>query len=220
MQNETLNQTEHRILLLRWLSTLFMRELTLKEVENYKNNAGKELLEQFQEAFPEAIELEQIKQLLHNRQPSADTTLDFASAFSWLFHGVGGPKSAPPHQHAWSEASDGTQMQCIDQCLKLMAECKMGLEPCCTEPADHAAIQLEFLAYLEENSYLNPDKSWDEYHEKFIRDHINVWFPQFLNACENNDRSKFYASLASLTRRILQLPLTPDWTSNNAAKAS
>ena len=199
---------ESRLLALRWISALFARELTPEDVESYRNGEGKRLIALLRKALPDAVELDSIHKFLNSGQTPEATALDLAGAYSWLFHGVGGPKSAPPHQHDWSEQSDGTQMQCIAQCLELMSKCDLGPSKQTDEPVDHVSTQLEFLGYLEEKSASHPDGPWSEYRDSLIRAHLDEWLPLFLTACERNDRHGFYAAVANLTRWLLQDVLT------------
>ncbi len=192
-----------RQLTLRWLSALFARELTADDVESYRSGDGKTLLDTLQSELDEGTALEAIRKRLNASQSASDTALDLAGDFAWLFHGVGGPRSAPPHEHDWSEASNGTQMECIDQCLSLMGKCGLGPSPKSGETVDHISIQLEFLGYLEEQAISNPNGPWNEYRDTLIREHLDTWLPLFLNACKNNDRHGFYAAVANLTERLL-----------------
>ena len=202
LMEEPINAMD-RPLALRWISALFARELTPEEVQSYRTGQGRVLVDELAAAFPDAEELEHIRTILDSPEPPLDAALDLAGAFSWLFHGVGGPKAVPPHQHDWSEMSDGTQMECIDHCTKLMARCGLGPSQESGEPADHISTLLEFMGYLEQQSTTDPEGPWNGYREELIRNHLSPWLPHFLTACERNDRSGLYAALAGLTRRIL-----------------
>nr|WP_321256565.1 molecular chaperone TorD family protein [uncultured Pseudodesulfovibrio sp.] len=220
MLKEKKNTMINRPLILTWIATLFARELTLDDVESYRNGKGRVLLDTIAGEIPEAVELERMRSILQGPGTSEDTVLDLAGAFSWLFHGVGGPKAAPTHWHDWSEESDGSQMNCIDTCAELMSRCDLGPALESDESADHVSVQLEFLGYLEARSASDPDGPWSEYHDQLVRDQIDAWLPYFLTACERNDRNGFYAALASFTRRVLSDSLTGSANSIHAAHAA
>ncbi|MBG0790283.1 MAG: molecular chaperone TorD family protein [Desulfovibrionaceae bacterium] len=199
----TPNSPATRQMALRWISALFARELTADDVESYRSGDGETLLDTLQSELDCGEAVEPIRSRLNDSQPASDTALDLAGDFAWLFHGVGGPRSAPPHEHDWSEASDGTQMECIDQCLSLMGKCGLGPSPESGETVDHVGTQLELLGYLEEQAVADPNGPWNEYRDTLIREHLDKWLPLFLDACENNDRNGFYAAVAELAGRLL-----------------
>ncbi|NDV18662.1 hypothetical protein GO013_04410 [Pseudodesulfovibrio sp. JC047] len=210
----------NRPLILRWIAALFARELTVEDVESYRTGEGRELFTVITQDVPDAVELETMRRVLTGPQSSEDVALDLAAAFSWLFHGVGGPKAAPTHWHDWSEASDGSQMACIETCAALMARCGLGPALDSDESADHVSVQLEFLSYLETQMALEPDGPWLGYRDRLVSDQLNAWFPHFLRACEQNDRSGFYAALAGLTRRVMPDGFTGTPNSTQAADAA
>lgn len=203
MSREEIQSTARSPLILRWISRMFARELTSGDLESYRAGEGRAFIEMLQSEYPEAVELGRISCILDGPERTDVAALEFASSFSWLFHGVGGSKAVPPYQHDWSEASDGSQMECIGRCMELMSQCGLGPAHASGEPADHISVQLEFLSYLEEKALSEPDGPWHNCRDQLLREHLSVWLPLFLTACEQNDRNGLYASLAGLTRRFL-----------------
>ncbi|WP_243545853.1 TorD/DmsD family molecular chaperone [Pseudodesulfovibrio tunisiensis] len=203
MSNTQHSTSVNKPLMLRWLSAMFARELTPEDIRSYRSGQGKAFLDAWHDTMPEADELARLEKKLNGPETPEDAALEFASAFSWLFHGVGGPKAAPTHQHDWSEDSDGTQMRCVAQCEQLMAACGIGPSQESGESADHVSTQLEFLGFLEEKSVSEADGPWDEYRARLLREHVQPWLPHFLEACERNDRNGLYSTLARLTRQVL-----------------
>jgi len=67
------------------------------------------------------------------------------------------------------------------------------------EPADHLAVELEFLALL---AALPQDEARrQDYH--FLLDHLKLWLPDFLARVEENDRSGFYRGAAGYAKRVM-----------------
>ena len=71
------------------------------------------------------------------------------------------------------------------------------------EMPDHIAVELEFLALL---ASLGQDGALEE-DRQFIRDHLKLWAPAFLDRVGKNDRSGFYQAVSRQAGKLLGLAL-------------
>lgn len=75
---------------------------------------------------------------------------------------------------------------------------KYGME--CNEPADHIAVESEFLAWLHGRAAEDIDarKDFD-----YLLGHLQQWSEPFFKTVEENDRLGYFRRSAGLARRIL-----------------
>ncbi len=77
------------------------------------------------------------------------------------------------------------------------------------EPADHVALELDFLGNLIVRS--NEIDNSDEFElalseqKQFIEQHLLTWIPQFCAKCRQFDEFGFYAAVAELLLAFLKL---------------
>ncbi|EKD37917.1 MAG: hypothetical protein ACD_75C00938G0005 [uncultured bacterium] len=76
---------------------------------------------------------------------------------------------------------------------------KYGIES--TEPADHIAVESEFLAWLHGRTAGDADARKD-FH--YLLGHLRKWTDPFFNKVEQHDRLGYYRLCAKYARRILE----------------
>lgn len=92
---------------------------------------------------------------------------------------------------------------------------KEGLQVDLKEPADHIAIELEFMYYLITNEIdaikSNDLKSANSYLNKqysFIQRHLSQWVPEFTNSIITNTKSEFYKKMATALNLMIEESLS------------
>jgi len=92
---------------------------------------------------------------------------------------------------------------------EIMAEHNLVVNQDLKEPADHIAIELDFLGNLiirsnETESGEELEKSF-EVQQQFIEQQILTWIPKFNVKCHDVDEFGFYAAVSSLLMAFCQL---------------
>ncbi|NDV23323.1 molecular chaperone TorD [Desulfovibrio sp. JC022] len=199
-----LNFEEQRTVAYRWLSSLFMRELNREQLDSYR--AGEN------SRFPETVSaftgkneaLERVTSEL-GKTHTDDSILDLASEYGRLFLGAGGPLAVPPYESFFTSESNTTHQQAETEVSKLMAEYGIGVNGSFTEPADHVAVLLEFMAFLSTEQEETEDTTVAFARSKsFLETHLLNWIPDFANTCKEVEPEGFYTSAAELTADFLQ----------------
>ncbi len=125
-------------------------------------------------------------------------------AFCKLFMGLGGPRSAPPYESAYTGDGRLYQKPALEM-GKLLS--KQGLAPSedFPEAPDHLALELSLMEETLRLAGLTEDK--DDI--ALIRDlHTRLlgWVPNFAGACAAHDPTGFYAKASQLLLTFLKLP--------------
>lgn len=78
-----------------------------------------------------------------------------------------------------------------------------GLEISRSEPADHIAFELEFLAYLGDTWEMEPERN-RSIAQQMLERHLGAWVAEFADTVRESELSMFYSNLALLTRNTVQ----------------
>ncbi len=131
-------------------------------------------------------------------------------AFCKLFMGLGGPRSAPPYESAYT--GDGRLFQEPAREMDKLLQ-QQGLAPSeeFPEAADHLALELSLMEETLRLAGLTEDRN-DIALVRDLHTRLLSWVPNFAGACAAHDPSGFYAEAAKLLLTFLKLPhpkLTP-----------
>jgi anaerobic sulfite reductase subunit A len=149
---------------------------------------------------------------MRGRDP-AQVQLELAADYAGLFLGVGGTP-AHPSESVYRSSTHLIMQKARDDVLEIYR--KMGLEKTAnfTEPEDHIAVELQFMAFLARQTVdaLKADKALDaaEYLEaqrSFLTEHLCRWAPQFSKDILKNARRDFYKAVAQITAGYLTMDL-------------
>lgn len=210
----TLNSVDHLshadtwILMCRWLSTLFAREISPDTLKDYRQGDGKAFLEVLANESAFRPEIKKLQKIIGQEKSSSDLALALAADFGFLFHGAGGPQSVPPYESAYT-SDKGSLFQAAEKQTRKILE-KHGLSTCedIHEPADHIAVQLELLAHLGEASQkamaAENTQTLKNEMAAFLENHLLNWVPIFRDHCARQDPGGFYAALTRLLHTFLQ----------------
>jgi TorA maturation chaperone TorD len=72
-----------------------------------------------------------------------------------------------------------------------------------SEPADHVAVELEFLAFLSHMMGKAADDGALQTDYEFVLDHLKAWTPEFFKRVQQNDKSGFYRKISEYTGRLV-----------------
>ncbi|WP_321504461.1 molecular chaperone TorD family protein [Breoghania sp.] len=125
-------------------------------------------------------------------------------AFCKLFMGLGGPRSAPPYESAYT--GDGRLFQePAREMEKLLQKQGLAASEDFPEAADHLALELSLMEETLRLAGLTEDRD-DIALVRDLHTRLMGWVPNFAGACVAHDPSGFYARAAQLLLAFLKLP--------------
>lgn len=217
---ETLGQlisaSDNRQALYSFFARIYARELTqdfLKEL------AGKRNLWLSLAQDPEVRGTEMAEGLMtlaeyaskSNEQDSDTIQLELAAEYAGLFLGVW-KVPAHPSESAYKNPEHLIMQKPRDDVLRIYRS--MGLEKASeyTEPEDHIAIELQFMAYLCEktstalrNGNLQEAKKSLEVQRDFLNKHLGSWVPKLAADILKAARREFYKAVAKITKGYVEM---------------
>lgn len=205
-----LSHADTRILIYRWLSTLFARELAPETLDEYRHGAGKIFLKNLLTIPGFESEIKTLQEIIGQELNTSDLAIELSSDFGYLFHGGGGQQSVPPCESVYTSSKQTTFQEAEQETRRLLEECGLGVSQNIREPADHIAIQLELIACLDEKSTKaesNGKESADLFlmrQKEFMEEHLLNWVPLFCKKCVEHDPGGFYSALVQLMTTLLK----------------
>lgn len=191
-----------------WLSSLFAKELTEENLAQYQSPEIRSFLGGLGENESLADAVNRVVDGLNRLMDRQDAQLELSADFCDLFLKTDKYGALP-----YASLYLGDSGLLNDEPAKVMAELmqKHGVvvDESLNEPADHLAIELDFLGNLiiRSNQSGNEEEleaAFIEQHE-FIQTHLLSWVPQFVAKCQKFDEFGFYAAIAALLLAFLEL---------------
>nr|WP_158162529.1 molecular chaperone TorD [Vibrio mimicus] len=183
-----------------WLSSLFIKELSEQDITHYHSAEIRTFLSGLADEESLADDVRSLIDALNRLQDRQDAQLELAADFCDLFL-KSDRDSALPYASVYTDKGllNGKPAQ---QMRELLAAHEVKVDQNLNEPADHLAIQLDFLAHLvistnqlEQNSEVNAAL---QVQSDFISQHILTWLPVFVERCTQFDTFGLYAAVARL----------------------
>ncbi|ENM5751884.1 molecular chaperone TorD [Vibrio mimicus] len=183
-----------------WLSSLFIKELSEQDITHYHSAEIRTFLSGLADEESLADDVRSLIDALNRLQDRQDAQLELAADFCDLFL-KSDRDSALPYASVYTDKGllNGKPAQ---QMRELLAAHEVKVDQNLNEPADHLAIQLDFLAHLvistnqlEQNSEVNAAL---QVQFDFISQHLLTWLPVFVERCTQFDTFGLYAAVARL----------------------
>ncbi|TXZ09298.1 molecular chaperone TorD [Vibrio mimicus] len=183
-----------------WLSSLFIKELSEQDITHYHSAEIRTFLSGLADEESLADDVRSLIDALNRLQDRQDAQLELAADFCDLFL-KSDRDSALPYASVYTDKGllNGKPAQ---QMRELLAAHEVKVDQNLNEPADHLAIQLDFLAHLvistnqlEQNSEVNATL---QVQSDFISQHLLTWLPVFVERCTQFDTFGLYAAVARL----------------------
>ncbi|MFM2589364.1 molecular chaperone TorD [Vibrio sp. TBV020] len=199
---------EQRAEIYWWLSSLFATELTEENIAQYQSPEIRTFLTGLGENEQLKPAITRITDALNRLMDREDAQLELAADFCDLFL-KSDKDSALPYASMYIGKSGLLNDTPAKEMEALMAEHGVEVDKKLNEPADHIAIELDFLGNLIVGSNKSEDESQLEEafkaQEAFIQQHLLSWVPQFSNKCQKFDEFGFYSAISTLTVAFLEL---------------
>ncbi|WP_372841673.1 molecular chaperone [Phaeovulum sp.] len=206
MKDQTVKPTAlpERATLLRWLAGVFAKEQTPETLAALGTDASNALLREAADAAGLRDELGGLLALVATRPDVGPFALDLATDYARLFLGAGSRGITVQPYESYHTNPRGALFQEATGAMEALLR-EYGLAASGTkEPADHVAVELEFLAQLTADLAEGGEPRAAVLRDKLLREHVLVWVPGFCNACIERDRQGFYAAAARLLQSLLR----------------
>ncbi|MEM1994309.1 MAG: molecular chaperone TorD family protein [Nitrososphaerales archaeon] len=196
-----------RATLYSFLSTIYSKELTavaISELKNLDINILTTVLEE-----PDIIKgVELLKQYINNLEGRdlKEVEVELAVEYANLFLGVQQIVPHPSESVYLSEEHLLMQKQ-RDEVVEMYRQIMVEVLPDFTEPEDHIAVELAFMAYLSEKTATSLEQNkidealqYIKYQKRFLDEHLTRWVPMLCRDILNGAKTSFYQGIAMITR--------------------
>lgn len=191
-----------------WLSSLFANELTEENIAQYHSAEIRAFLTGLGENAALKPAIDRVVDALNRLMDREDAQLELAADFCDLFL-KSDRDSALPYASMYIGQSGLLNDTPAKEMEELMAKHGVAVEKELNEPADHLAIELDFLGNLIiRSNELEQERHLEDAlkeQEAFIQQHLLSWVPKFSAKCQTLDDFGFYSAIASLTSAFLEL---------------
>lgn len=205
---ETKAFNEKRAEIYWWLSSLFAKELTQQELDSYHSQEIRTFLTGLGENETLKPSIDKLVDALNRLQNREDAQLELSADYCDLFL-KSDKNAALPYASMYIGKQGLLNDVPAQEMAALMSKHGIAVSESLNEPADHIAIELDFLGNLViRSNELEQEKHLDDAlieQESFIQTHILSWIPQFSAKCDQYDEFGFYASVAQVLVAFCQL---------------
>lgn len=192
-----LNET--RASLYWWFATLLSKELEKEQLASYFSGEAADFIKQL-ELEPEfTIPVQKLKSALMTILPNNRPELELAADFSQLFL-TDAKKGAPPYASVYISETGQLFEKPHQDMLLLFKQQGLAIDPDFNEPADHIAIQLDYLG----NLILKDADTISAAQVEFIEQKILNWLDLFVEATSKVNNSGFYQAVCLLLQAYIK----------------
>ncbi|EKO3389561.1 molecular chaperone TorD [Vibrio fluvialis] len=191
-----------------WLSSLFSKELSDKEIEQYHSPEIRAFLTGLSENAGLKAAVTHLVGALNRLLDRDDARLELAADFCDLFL-KSDKDSALPYASVYLGKTGLLNDTPAQEMADLMKQHGVAIHDSLNEPSDHLAVELDFLGHmiirsneLEKQSHM--EQAFSEQAE-FIQSHLLSWVPTFATRCQSLDQFGFYAAVSELLVAFLKL---------------
>ncbi|WP_371186779.1 molecular chaperone TorD [Thalassotalea maritima] len=188
-----------------WFATLLSKELTQSQFTGYANSEGANLLNQLALEPMLRKDVDAIKQSLAKLNLHKHPYLECKAEFSQLFL-MDNKTGAPPYASIYLSEQELMFQQAHNEMVALLKQQGLAIVDEFNEPADHIAIQLDYLGNLVLATLQASDsRQVCKQQLDFIENKILIWLPLFLARMTRINNSGFYQNICQLLHSYLLL---------------
>lgn len=191
-----------------WLSSLFAKELTDENIDQYHSAEIRSFLAGLGEneslTGPVNKMVDALNRLMDREDAQSELSADFCDLFL-----KSDKHGALPYASMYIGKSGLLNDEPAKEMAELMMKNGVAIDKELNEPADHIAIELDFLGNLiirsnERDQEESLEAALSE-QAQFIQTYILSWTPQFAKKCQQADEFGFYAAASALLVAFLEL---------------
>ncbi|PSV28426.1 MULTISPECIES: molecular chaperone TorD [unclassified Photobacterium] len=199
---------EQRAEIYWWMSSLFARELTDADLHEYHGGEMYTFLSGLGMTEELKAPVEAFREVINQSNTRPDEQLELAADFCGLF--LSTPKTgALPYASMYVGTSGLLNDKPAQDMNVLMNDYAIAQRKEFNEPADHLAVELDFMGNL---IIMANQQETEEKREElmqaqlsFINTMLLNWLPLFVKECQNRDQFGFYAAAANLLLAFCKL---------------
>ncbi|MEH6452895.1 MAG: molecular chaperone TorD [Psychromonas sp.] len=184
---------ESRASLYWWFATLLTKELDKQQLALYFSGQGLQLLDQLSEEATFDASVKQIKSALVTVLAIKQPELELAADFSELFL-TDAKKGAPPYASVYLSKTGQMFEQPHQDMIAIFKKQGLAVDPNFNEPADHIAIQLDYLG----NLIMQDGDNVSDKQITFIEESLLSWLGLFVAATTKVNNTGFYQGVCQL----------------------
>lgn len=193
---------ETRASLYWWFATLFTKELDKDEFTRYSTGEGRAFIQQL--AADDELQhgalamLNALNQLSVLQYPELELAADFSQVFL-----TDKKAGAPPYASVYLSDSGLMMQQPHQDMVALLQQQGLAVTKDFNEPADHLAIQLDYIGnvIMRDAEQVSPEQI------HFIEEQLISWVPQLAQASHKVKNSGFYQGACDLLTQFLKADL-------------
>ncbi|WP_375322648.1 molecular chaperone TorD [Aliivibrio logei] len=209
--NELTAFNEQRAEIYWWLSSLLANELTEEQLEQYNSFEVRTFLSDLGKTPELASSVNELVEKLNKLQARDDAQLELSADFCQAFLGSD-KNSALPYASIYLDKSGLLNAKPAQDMRELLEKYKIAQKAEFNEPADHIAIELDFLGNLIlMTNQQTSEEDFEAYMSaqlSFINKQLLSWTPKFNHICKERDEFGFYAAVTTFLVTFLQLDVT------------
>lgn len=209
--NELTAFNEQRAEIYWWLSSLLANELTTEQLEQYNSFEVRTFLTSLAETPTLATSMNALIEKLNQLQSREDVQLELSADFCQAFLGSD-KNSALPYASMYLDKAGILNGKPAQDMRDLLTQYNIAQKAEFNEPADHIAIELDFLGNLiVMTNQQSSEEDFETYMNAqltFINEQLLSWVPRFSQICKERDEFGFYASVTDFLVAFLQLDAT------------
>ncbi|KLV07112.1 molecular chaperone TorD [Photobacterium aquae] len=199
---------EQRAEIYWWMSSLFARELTEQDITEYNNGDMVTFFSGLAMTPELAAPVASFRDALERLNAREDAQLELAADFCGLF--LSTPKSgALPYASMYVGESGLMNDKPAQDMNKLMDDYGIAQRKEFNEPADHLAVELDFMGNLiiMANQQTSEEKTEELMQAQldFLNTMLLNWLPTFTQATQSRDPFGFYAAAAKILLAFCEL---------------
>jgi TorA specific chaperone len=180
-----------------WLAGIFVAPPTTNAIVSYREAIGATLFEALAEEPGCAAGAQRMQFALNAEGSAAAVARRLAAAFTQLFDGIGGSRTASPYESAHVGVSGRLFQAPSGDMARLLRQSDVSADDAFREPSDHLSIELALLAWLIRH---DADR---QAQAALLDEHLLAWVPVFADRCREYDRTGFYAGTAQVLTAVL-----------------
>lgn len=209
--NELTAFNEQRAEIYWWLSSLLANELTTEQLEQYNSFEVRTFLTSLAETPELTASMNALIEKLNQLQSREDVQLELSADFCQAF--LGSDKhSALPYASIYLDKTGILNGKPAQEMRDLLGQYNIAQKAEFNEPADHIAIELDFLGNLILMTNQQTSEEDFESHMNaqlaFINEQLLSWTPRFSQICKERDEYGFYAAVTDFLVAFLKLDKT------------
>lgn len=198
-KNSVSQINEARASLYWWFATLLTKELKKDQLTKYFTGEGVNLLDQLEREPAFATSVQKIKSALTTVLPTNKPELELAADFCQIFL-TDSKAGAPPYASVYLSKSGQLFEQPHQDMVELLTKQGLEMDPNFKEPADHIAIQLDYLG----NLIMKDGEGVSNAQIDFIETHILSWLDRFVQATATVKNTGFYQGVCQLLQVYIE----------------